>query len=90
VKLSLVWDDGRFVFQQIKDQNYDVVALLGLEPKSARLWIVPKAVLWKHADWQHTGKAGHDTKWFHFQTTKPPTWLQEYGGTSAKATKALK
>jgi hypothetical protein len=92
VKLTLVWSDGRLVFQQIKDQRYDVVALLALEPQRARLWIVPKDVLWRRADWQHTGQAGHDTKWLHFPAAKPPAWLtQGYGrGMLPRAKRALK
>lgn len=90
VKLSLVWTDRLFVFQQIRDQNYDVASLLALEPQRVRLWIVPKEVLWEHAGWQHTGAAGHDTKWLHFQATKPCPWLKPYGGTLPRARRALK
>jgi len=92
VKLSLVWSDGRFVFQQIKDQPYDAVALLALEPQRARLWIVPKNVIWNRAYPQHTGQAGHDTKWLHFPATRSPAWLTSgYGaGTLSRARRALK
>lgn len=92
VKLSLIWSDGRLVFQQIKDQPYDVVALLALEPCRARLWIVPKDLLWLRADWQHTGREGQDTKWLHFPATSPPAWLTSgYGtGTLPRAKRALK
>jgi hypothetical protein len=92
VKLSLLWSDGRFVFQQIKDQSYDVVALLALEPQRARLWLVPKSVLWQRAEWQHTGREGQDTKWLHFHATMPPAWLSSgYGaGGLQRAKHALK
>lgn len=55
VKFSLVWAGGQFVFQQIRDQSYEVACLLGLEPQRVHLWAVPKLVLWKHATGQHTG-----------------------------------
>ncbi len=90
VKLSLVWADGGFVFEQIRDQKYDVVSLLALEPTRVRLWIVPKEVLWEHATWQHKGAAGRDTKWLLFPATDPPAWLKSYGGQLARAKKALK
>ena len=92
VKLSLIWDDGRFVFQQIKDQPYDMAALLALESRRARLWILPKNVLWRHAAPQHTGRGGQDTKWLHFPATRPPAWLTSgYGrGTLPRARRALK
>lgn len=92
MKLSLVWSDGRLVFEQIKDQSYDVVALLALEPHRARLWIVPKDVLWHRAGWQHRGREGQDTKWVHFPATSPPAWLTEGHGTGTlrRAKRALK
>ena len=34
VKFSLRWAGGEFVFQQIRDQSYEVAALLGIEPHS--------------------------------------------------------
>lgn len=89
VKLSLVWTGGLLVFEQIKDQPYDVVSLLALEPQRARLWIVPKKVLWEHAEWQHRGAEGRDTKWLRFEPTRPPAWLNPYGGTLRHARKAL-
>lgn len=30
VKFSLLWGGGEFVFQQIRDQNYEIACLLGL------------------------------------------------------------
>jgi hypothetical protein len=90
VKLSLVWAHGGFVFEQIRDQKYDVVSLLALEPAQVRLWVVPKDVLWGHAAWQHKGAAGRDTKWLRFQATQPPAWLKPYGGGLSRAKKALK
>jgi hypothetical protein len=88
VKLSLVWADGRFVFEQIQKEGYDVAALLALEPQGARLWIVPCGVLWQQIGFHH----GRADKWLHFPATKPPAWLtKNYGrGTLPRAKKALK
>ena len=90
VKLSLVWSHGGFVFEQIRDQRYDVVSLLALEPAQVRLWVVPKYVLWEHAAWQHKGVAGRDTKWLRFPAIEPPAWLKPYGGQLSRAKAALK
>jgi hypothetical protein len=89
VKLSLVWNGGLLVFEQIKDQPYDVASLLALEPENARLWIVPKEVLWEHAEWQHMGASGQDTKWLRFDSASPRAWLRPYGGTLSRARRAL-
>lgn len=89
VKLSLLWGGGEFVFQQIRDQNYEVACLLGLEPQGVHLWVVPKKVLWKHATGQHTGAAAQDTKWLRFPAATPFPWLKPHGGTLHAAWKAL-
>lgn len=89
IKLSLVWADGGFVFEQIRDQPYDVVGMLALEPERVRLWIVPKTVMSEHAGGQHTGSQGSETKWLHIASDDPPAWLSPYGGSLAQAKRAL-
>lgn len=89
VKFSLLWGGGEFVFQQIRDQNYDVACLLGLEPQRVRLWAVPKSELWERATGQHTGAAAQDTKWLRFPAASPPGWLEPYGGVLPAARNAL-
>lgn len=89
VKFSTLWAGGDFVFQQIRDQSYEVAALLGIEPQSVRLWFVPKDILWEEGSGQHTGAAALDTKWLRFRATHPPSWLGQYGGTLAEARSAL-
>jgi hypothetical protein len=89
VKLSLLWGGGEFVFQQIRDQDYEVGCLLGLEPQRVHLWAVPKSVLWERATGQHTGAAAHDTKWLRFRAADPPHWLSEFGGELPAARAAL-
>jgi hypothetical protein len=88
-KTSLLWEGGGFLFQQIRDQDFEVAALLGLEPTSVRLWIVPKDELWERLPGQHTGASGQDTKWLRFQATNPPAWLEPFGGTLAAARASL-
>jgi hypothetical protein len=90
VKFSLLWGGGEFVFQQIRDQDYEVACLLGLQPLRVHLWAVPKDILWQHSTGQHTGAAAQDTKWLRFQANNAPAWLSPYGDTLAKAKAALK
>jgi len=89
IKFSLIWGGGEFVFQQIRDQSYEVACLLGLEPQRVHLWAVPKGVLWLNATGQHTGAAAQDTKWLRFPALQPPDWLTPYGGTLPEARAAL-
>ena len=43
IKFSTLWKSGVYKFQQIRDQEYDAMVLLGISPFSAACWIVPKA-----------------------------------------------
>ena len=89
VKFSLVWGGGEFVFQQIRDQSYEVACLLGLEPQRVHLWAVPKQVLWENATGQHMGAAAQDTRWLRFSAVQPSTWLEPFGGPLPEARAAL-
>lgn len=88
VKSSTLWKNGRYKFQQLRDQNYEIAVCLGLSPQKARWWTLPKDVLLQNweADSpgigsQHGGSAGADTAWIDLEPHKPPLWMQPYGGT---------
>lgn len=89
VKFSTLWASGVFKFQQIRDQSYELAALLGIQPQKVQLWIVPKPELWTNAVGQHTGATAQDTKWLSFKAATPPSWLAPYGDSLADAKKAL-
>ena len=89
VKFSTLWANGGYKFQQLRDQSYDVAALLGIQPQSVQLWIVPKETLWGEAVGQHTGAEAQDTKWLSFPAAAPPGWLDPYGGSLEKAKQSL-
>jgi len=44
IKMSTLWTGGNYVFQQLRDQDYEYVFLLGISPTTASAWFVPKAV----------------------------------------------
>lgn len=89
VKFSTLWKSGGYKFQQLRDQSYEVAALLGIQPQVVQLWIVPKAELWERAVGQHTGADAQDTKWLSFPANDPPAWLGKYGGTLSEAKASL-
>jgi hypothetical protein len=89
IKLSTLWDTGQFVFQQLRDQDYRYVILLGVTPDEAKVWILPKNVAMKHSTPQHTGGAGAETRWLSFDASQPPAWLARYGGTHERALAAV-
>jgi hypothetical protein len=89
VKLSLRWNNEHFTFQEIRDFDYDVAALLGITPTEVHLWIVPKHILLANVFSQRRGASGRGSKWFKFPSDRPPEWLRRWGGTFAEARKIL-
>lgn len=91
IKFSTLWASGDYVFQQIRNQDYQQLVLLGLSPFSTSCWVVPKsAVIGTDVDLtgltgQHTGSDAVDTLWLRLRASTPPKWMSAYGGTLAKA-----
>jgi hypothetical protein len=88
VKFSTLWESGVYKFQQIRDQDYDLLLCLGVAPWDAGCWVIPKAVLFDHVighTGQHTGAAGTDTAWLSFPAATPRAWMRPFGGTLAEA-----
>lgn len=42
IKFSTLWANGGYKFQQLRDQNYDLVICLGVSPFNAHSWVIPK------------------------------------------------
>lgn len=85
IKFSTLWENGEYCFQQIRDQNYDILILLGISPFSAHCWVMKKRDiidLWKvkHViSGQHTGQDGTETAWIRVPS-HGETFLSPYGG----------
>lgn len=93
IKMSTLWTNkGIYKFQQIRDQEYDYLVFLGLSPKEAHCWVIPKSEFKLERDGvshQHGGKKGTDTLWIEFDPSTPPKWLKGYGGTLEKAVELM-
>lgn len=93
IKFSTLWKSGLFKFQQIRDQDYEVLVCLGLAPFDARCWVIPKTALYDfvigHTP-QHTGAGGTETFWLSSSPESPPSWLEDYGGSLAQAFEVLR
>lgn len=90
IKFSTLWEKGGYTFQQIRDQRYAHLVLLGVSPFDAHCWVVPKPVAWANAPAQHGGAQGKDTKWIRFHPEAPPSWLVPFGGSLAQGFKVLR
>jgi hypothetical protein len=82
VKLSLTWGaaENQWTWQQIRDQDYDRIIFIGINPNNVKMWWATKEDLLKHvignrAFQQHGGKkAAGNTYWIN---RKIPSWFRE-------------
>jgi len=94
-ELCTLWASGGYRFQQIRDQDYDLVICPGVSPFTAHRWVIPKAELmrlWKvehEIRGQHRGSAGTDTAWIEIKVSAPPDWIEPFGGSLAQGVAAL-
>ena len=81
----MLWKNGSYKFQQLRDQNYEFVICLGISPFDVHCWVLPKTVVmqkWESGEIgsQHGGRAGKDTAWLTVFPDNVPKWLQAFGG----------
>lgn len=93
VKFSTPWATGPFKFQQIRDQDYELVVCLGIAPFDVRMWAIPKRILLARPQGvggQHGGADAQDTLWLTVRPGKEHVWLHKFGGTLSGGTAALR
>jgi len=74
IKGATLTTSRSFIFNQIRDQDYEYCVLVGLEPDSASVWVESKENCWALAREQHGGRtadASRDTR----QLTVTPGWI---------------
>lgn len=95
IKFSTLWEIGCYKFQQIRDQNYDLLLCLGVSPFSAHCWVFTKREImsyWhdkKYIGAQHGGSAGVDTAWLSVDPCNTPQWMGAHGGSPTEAVKII-
>lgn len=90
IKFSTLWDNGNYVFQQIRDQNYDWLICLGVSPFDAHAWIFSKRrIPFSRLKHQHGGAQGRDTWWIAFKAGSPPHWMRSQTGRLSHVYKVL-
>lgn len=84
IKFSTLWENGNYKFQQIRDQHYDFIIMLGVSPHDAHCWVLEKQDvirLWKKEhiiSSQHGGIVGSDTAWINLSPYDSSVF-SEYG-----------
>lgn len=93
VKFSTLWASGVYKFQQIRDQDYELLLCLGVSPYDAHGWAIPKHVIADHVIGrlgQHGGRSASETGWISLRPGDPPEWMRPWGGTLRTALEALR
>jgi len=81
VKVSTLWSEGLYRFQQIKDWDYEVALLLGISPQVIHLWLIPREEIITRSKPQH----GLESRMLDVHPDKLPNWMSSYGGTLPQA-----
>lgn len=92
IKLSTLWNGGFYKFQQIRQQEYDILFCLGISPNDAYAWVVAKSdIQWDTMSHQHGGQRGTDTWWIRCEPANcPHDWLRPSDGDLSKICGELK
>ena len=82
IKFSTLWKNGGYKFQQVRDQDYEILVCLGLSPHNAHAWIAKKSeIVWGDIRNQHRGVRGRDTWWIQFEPPHcPHGWMHPTNG----------
>ena len=86
IKFSTLWENHSYRFQQIRDQDYELLVCLGVSPFTAHAWVFEKQFLLSNIGMlpglsrQHGGAGGRDTAWLRVSPTDVHPWMEEYGG----------
>ena len=95
LKFAMLGEEGLYMFEQIRDRNYQILFLLGLSPQDAHIWIFHKDQCLPHLAIQ---RRKEKEKWIHIRPqnsewinpSSPPEWMQKQSGKLAEFPSTLK
>ena len=96
IKFSTLWGNQSYKFQQIRDQDYQLLVCLGVSPFSAHAWVFEKEFVISQIgsvaglSHQHGGAEGRDTAWLSVSPTDVHPWMDEHGGDLRTAMRRLR
>lgn len=85
----MLWKQGVYQFQQIKQNGPDFIICFGISPHEAHCWVIPKSIAIKFGKQQHKAANGAEY-WLTINPNAIPDWAIEYGGSMDKAIIILK
>ncbi len=96
IKFSTLWDNQHYRFQQIRDQDYQLLVCLGVSPFTAHAWVFAKEFVISNTgvvaglSHQHGGAEGRDTAWLSVSPADVHPWMQGHGGDLGTAIRRLR
>ena len=84
IKGAMLSKAGTYVFNQIRDQNYEILLCMGMSPHDAHLWAIPKDEAmsrWASGQIKNQHARGKDTGILTVDPMNPPDWIRPHGGT---------
>ena len=74
LKFSLLWEDGRYAFQQVRAEGWDFLLCFGISPNdTAHLWYATRGT-YASIEQQHS----QESRWTHIKPDQTKEWL--HGG----------
>ena len=96
IKFSTLWASQSYKFQQIRDQDYQLLVCLGVSPFTAHVWVFEKEFLVSNTgalaglSGQHRGAEGRDTAWLSVSPANVHPWMKDFGGDLGTAMRRLR
>ena len=102
IKFSTLWAKPTlgakqaYKFQQIRDQDYELLVCLGVSPFTAHAWVFKKEFVMSNTglvaglSYQHGGAEGRDTAWLSVSPAAVHPWMDAYGGDLRTAMRRLR
>ena len=96
IKFSTLWANRSYKFQQIRDQDYQLLVCLGVSPFAAHAWVFEKEFLVSNTgelaglSHQHGGAEGRDTAWLSVSPAEVHSWMDDFGGDLGTAMRRLR
>lgn len=89
IKFSMLWKNGLYQFQQIKNRGPDYIICFGISPTEVHCWVFSKDYAIEHGTPQHKGANGAEY-WLEINPGNIPDWAKDHGGTLDKAYQIIK
>ena len=76
IKSSFIWNEGNFVFQQIRDYDYDVIIFVAIDYNNVDIWFTTKNAVFDSGTLRNQHAKSNKTQMFSTRTK--PIFCEDY------------